>query len=67
MKKQITYVVVNKEGQMYSGDTTDHLWWTNFISNATLFETEYLANKCNKNNEINGTVMRMKYTLERLE
>ena len=64
MVKQITYVIVNDEGEMYAGVTKDHLWWTRLIINATLFENEYLANKANKEFEINGTVKRMKYTLE---
>jgi len=60
MITQVTYVIVNNEGEMYAGTTTDHIWWTKLIANATLFDNEYLANKSNKENKLNGIVKRMK-------
>lgn len=64
MAKQITYVIENEQGQLYSSVTTDHIFWTGLINQATLFDNVHLAKVANR--MAKGTIKRMKYTLEAL-
>lgn len=62
--KQTVYVILNQEGQMYSGITDTHELWTVFITEAALFNNATLARRTNDNFKLGGTVIKMRHSFE---
>ena len=65
MNKQITYVIVNEEGEMFAGQNISHTFWTLQINMAKLFSSIKTAKAFN--GAAKGEIMKMKYELEKIE
>lgn len=62
--KQITYVIENDKGELFSFITGGYIMWTNLISYTKLFDNQYHAETANR--DAKGKIKRMRYNLEEL-
>jgi hypothetical protein len=60
--KQITYVIIDDEGDMYNGHNATRIFWTQLITETKLFQNLRLAEKANK--VAQGIIKKMTYNLE---